>query len=116
MIVITIDNTKDETVKLKEVNPSVEQPESKLQPLEAKLVFTEEVFLVPLSDIAQLVFRKAKNSTHEIICTGYKGKDGKFYGDSVNGATVTILGNKDGAPPNTQHTVDQNGEVTTRRP
>lgn len=93
MKVIIIENVSDETVKLKE-DPKLPAPA--IQPLEAKLVFTEEAFLVPLSDIAQLVFRKAKNSTHEIICTGYKGKDGKFYGDSVDGIYVHSLPNLKG--------------------
>lgn len=93
MKVIIIENISDETVKLKEDSVL---PEPTIQPLEAKLLFTEEAFLVPLSDIAQLVFRKAKNSTHEIICTGYKGKDGKFYGDSVDGIYAHSLPNLKG--------------------
>lgn len=93
MKVIIIENISDETVKLKEDSVL---PAPAIHPLEAKLVFTEEAFLVPLSDIAQLVFRKAKNSTHEIICTGYKGKDGEFYGDSVDGIYAHSLPNLKG--------------------
>lgn len=93
MKVIIIENVSDETVKLKEDSAL---PAPAIHPLEAKLIFTDEAFLVPLSDISQLVFRKAKNSTHEIICTGYQGKDGKFYGDSVAGIYVHSLPNLKG--------------------
>jgi hypothetical protein len=70
--VIDLDGT---TVKVDETNPSEPKIVAALQ----FDVATRKA--VPIAEVAELIFAKPLNANVEAVCIGYKGVDGKYYGE-----------------------------------